>query len=171
FEKLNLQFLEEFDYYLKTEKNHKQITINKNIQRFKKVIKVAFAQGNIDKDPFILYKTKQVRKEIVFLTQTELKKLEAHHFIQPRLEFVKDLFVFCCYTGLGYSEMKNLKLHHIQIGFDGNEWIKMKREKTSKDFSIPLLPTPTLIIQKYFRDGQTSIFPKISNQKFNSYLK
>src|SRR5690606_31515605 len=70
-----------------------------------------------------------------------------------------------------YSEMKNLKLHHIQIGFDGNEWIKMKREKTSKDFSTPLLPTPTLIIQKYFRDGQTSIFPKISNQKFNSYLK
>jgi len=171
FEKLDLQFLEDFDYYLKTERNQKQITINKNIQRFKKVIKVAYARGIIDKNPFILYKTKPVRKEIVYLTQTELKKLETHIFIQPRLEFIKDLFLFCCYTGLGYFEMSNLRLNHIQTGFDGNEWIKMKREKTSKDFSVPLLPTAVSIMQKYSSEEQNFIFPKFSNQKFNSYLK
>lgn len=171
FEKLDLQFLEDLDYYLKTEKNQKQITINKNIQRFKKIVRIAFAQGVIEKNPFLLYKTKPVKKEIIYLTPNELKKVEDHRFSQKRLDFVRELFLFCCYTGLGYFEMSNLKESHIQTGFDGEKWIKMKREKTSKEFSVPLLPMALNILQKYYSKDEVFIFPPLSNQKFNSYLK
>ncbi|MBU2905104.1 site-specific integrase [Arenibacter algicola] len=168
--KLNPQFLEDFEYYLKTVKDQKQVTLNKAIQRFRKPIKVAVAEGYLDKDPFAQHKPGRVRKEVVFLSTDELKLLEEHQFTQPRLELVKDLFVFCCYTGLAYHEMANLKKEHIVKGFDGNEWIQMKREKTSKMISVPLLPKAKTILVKYDEAGDCAL-PKFSNQKINSYLK
>ncbi|TJY34682.1 site-specific integrase [Pontimicrobium aquaticum] len=166
---LKLQFLNDFEYYLKTEKKQAQITINKSIQRFRKPIKVAVAEGYLDKDPFILFKSKTVRKEIVFLSPEELKKLEEYGFNQTRLQFVKDLFIFCCYTGLPYNELMDLKHNHIVKGFDNKLWIKMKRKKTSKSLSIPLLPKALIILNNYSNDD--FIFPRISNQRYNSYLK
>lgn len=169
--KLEANFLTELEYYLKVKKKKlKQVTINKKIQRFRRVIKVAVAENFLEKDPFILYKTKTVKIEVVFLTPEELKKLEEHEFTQPRLQFVKDLFVFSCYTGLPYRELMDLKYSNIVIGFDGNKWIKMKREKTSKALSIPLLPKALGILNKYSSEGDI-VFPNISNQKYNSYLK
>jgi len=163
---LNLNFLEEFEYYLKTEKNNKQVTINKAIQRFRKPIKNAISEGYLDKDPFLMYKAIRVKKEIVFLTSDELNKLENYSFEQTRLNQVRDLFVFCCYTGLAYNEMTNLKSDNISIGFDNMEWIQMKREKTSKQIAIPILPKAKSILNKY-----DNTLPKFSNQKVNSYLK
>lgn len=169
FNQLKPQFIEDFEYYLKVEKNQRQITINKSIQRFRKPIKVAVAEGSLDKDPFVLYKSKRVNNEVIFLTEDELKLMENYQFAQYRLQVVKDMFIFCCYTGLAYIEMANLKENHIQKGFDGNLWIKMTRQKTSKSISIPLLPQAQAIIDKYKQDIQ--LLPVISNQKFNSYLK
>lgn len=169
-EKLNLKFLEDFEYYLKTEKKHQQITINKTIQRFRTPFKSAIAGGIIDRDPFLMHKTKKVKKEIVFLSPEELLLLESHTFAQRRLTVVRDLFIFCCYTGLAYAEMSNLKKEHIIIGFDAMEWIQMKREKTQRQISIPILPKAQNIIDKYTSE-RNAIFPSISNQKFNSYLK
>ena len=123
----------------------------------------------MDKDPFMLFKAKRVKKGIVFLTKEELDSLEKYEFSQTRLQFVKNLFVFCCYTGLPYIELMNLKHSHIINGFDGNKWIKTKRVKTSKDLSIPLLPKALRIINYYTEDDY--VFPRISNQKYNSYLK
>lgn len=163
---LNLNFLEEFEYYLKTEKNNKQVTLNKTIQRFRKPIKNAISEGYLDKDPFLMYKASRVKKEIVFLTSNELNKLENHSFEQTRLSQVRDLFVFCCYTGLAYNEMTNLKSENISIGFDNMEWIQMKREKTFKQIAIPILPKAKSILNKY-----DNTLPKFSNQKVNSYLK
>ena len=168
--KLEANFLRELGYYFKVKKNLKQITINKKIQRFRKVTKVAVAEGYLDKDPFLLYKTKTVRIEVVFLSPEELKSLEEHTFTQPRLQFIKDLFVFCCYTGLPYRELMDLKHSNIVNGFDGNRWIKMKREKTSKALSIPLLPKSLQILEQYSSDEKW-VFPRISNQRYNSYLK
>lgn len=167
--KIEPNFLMELEYYLKVKQNLKQVTINKKIQRFRKVVKVAVAESYLDKDPFILYKTKTVRTEVVFLSPEELKTLEEHTFTQPRLQFVKDLFVFCCYTGLPYRELMDLKSSNIIKGFDGNLWIKMKREKTSKALSIPLLPKALEILERY--ENKDKVFPQISNQKYNSYLK
>ncbi|MDW5289458.1 site-specific integrase [Formosa sp. PL04] len=167
---LSLQFLEDFEYYLKTEKNQKQITTNKAIQRFRKPIRIAVAEGYLEKDPFVLHRTKTVKKQVVFLSTEELLKLENYGFTQARLNLVKDLFVFCCYTGLAYNELSKLEVKHISIGFDNNLWINMIRDKTSKPISIPLLPKARVLVDKYKQENGL-IFPKISNQKFNSYLK
>lgn len=167
---LNLQFLIDFDYYLKTEKKQEQITINKTIQRLRTPIKQAISEGYLDRDPFIMYKSKTVRKTLIFLTTEELKTLEEAVLQQKRLSTIQDLFIFCCYTGLAYYEMANLEKQNIQIGFDNNNWIQMKREKTQRQISIPILPKAQEIIEKYSTDSNL-IFPSISNQKFNSYLK
>ena len=168
--RLELLFLEDLEYYLKTEKNLGQSTINKIIQRLRRPIKEAVSEGYLDKDPFMLYKTKTTKTDVVFLSPEELQTFEDFNFIQPRLQLVKDLFIFCCYTGLAYNELSRLEYKHIQKGFDGMPWISMKREKTSKDFSIPLLPQARALINKY-QTNQFLVFPKISNQKYNSYLK
>jgi integrase len=168
--KLELQFLKDFEYYLKVEKKQKQITINKSLQRFRSVVRTAVAENYLDKEPFLLYKTKTVRTEVVFLSSEELELLEEHEFTQPRLQFIKDLFVFSCYTGLPYRELMNLEQSNIGKGFDGNLWINMKREKTSKALSIPLLPKALELLDKYKSD-EAYIFHRISNQRYNSYLK
>ena len=169
-EELNLQFLDNFDYFLKTVKNQKQVTINKEIQRLRTPIKSAISEGYLDRDPFILHKSKTVRKTVIFLTTEELKTLEEAVFQQKRLGTIQDLFIFCCYTGLAYYEMAHLEKKHIQIGFDNVNWIQMKREKTQRQISIPILPKAQEIIEKYSTESNL-ILPIISNQKFNSYLK
>ena len=169
-EELSLQFLDDFDYYLKTEKQQRQITINKTIQRLRTPIKQAISEGYLDRDPFILHKSKTVRKTVIFLSTEELKTLEKAVLQQKRLSIIQDLFIFCCYTGLAYNEMVNLEKQNIQIGFDDMNWIQMKREKTQRQISIPILPKAQEIIDKYSTDINR-IFPTISNQKFNSYLK
>ena len=168
---LKLQFLDDFEYYLKTVKGQKQITINKSIQRFKKPIKMAVAQDYLDKDPFLLHKSKSVNKEVIFLSHDELEMLEQYEFSQPRLQLVKDLFIFSCYTGLAYHELKNLSKIHIVKGFDKQLWIQMKREKTQKQISIPILPKAQELIDKYNIENAREVFHVISNQRYNSYLK
>lgn len=169
--KLKLHFLDDLEYFLKVEKKQKQITVNKTIQRFRNPIKIAVAEGYLDKDPFMLHKTKMVRNEVVYLSVKELKKLEKHEFTQARLQQVKDWFVFSCYTGLAYNELKNLLKQHIVIGFDGQLWIEMVRQKTQKNITVPLLPKAKQLIDKYSIDESEVIFPMISNQRYNSYLK
>jgi site-specific recombinase XerD len=166
---LKINFLNEYEYFLKTQKRLEQSTINKAIQRFRKVVQFALEQEYIEKNPFIGYKAKRLQKEVIYLTDDELKSLENYDFSQTRLQQVKDLFVFCCYTGLAFKEMSNLKTEHIVNGFDGDKWIKMNREKTSKPLMIPLLPKALDIICKY--QEKEVLLPIISNQRFNSYLK
>lgn len=164
------QFVKEYEFYLKTERKLAHATTNKLLQRFKKMLTYAVEQKELERNPFMGYKFKTQKKEIVFLTPEELKKLEKLKLNAPRLIFVKDLFIFCCYTGLAYNEMANLCFHHIIKGFDGKQWISLTREKTGKDVSVPLLPKAKAIIKKH-KTNDTLIFPKLSNQKFNAYLK
>ena len=170
--KLTLKFLDDYDYYLKSERNLKQITINKNIQRIRRVLKLALSEKYLSNDPFILYKPKRVVKEIVFLTPDELSRLENYKFAQDRLEVVKNLFIFCCYTGLAYREMSSLTQESIITGYDGNLWISMYRQKTKKQFSVPLLVKAINILELYRgKLSDDAVLPSISNQKLNSYLK
>lgn len=167
---LNLQFLLDFEYYLKTVKNQKQVTINKEIQRFRRIVNSAMTEGFLEFDPFASFKTKTVKPIVVFLDTDELKKLEEKQFTHPKLILVKDLFIFSCYTGLAYYELTRLENKHIVKGFDGKLWIKMTREKTSKPFSVPLLPKALDLIGHY-QNNDERIFPNISNQRYNTYLK
>ena len=166
---LKMSFLNDYIYYLQTVKNLQQSTLNKAIQRLRKVIKFAIGHDYLDKDPFLLYRAKSVKKEIVFLTKEELQKLEEHHFEIKRVEVIRDCFVFCCYTGLAFKEMVNLRREHIVKGYDGEDWIKMKCQKTRKELSIPLLPQAKRILERY--DSDNDLLPVTSNARFNAYLK
>lgn len=168
---LKYAFIEEFEFYLKTEKKFSPHTVYKTIQRFKQMVRVGISLGYLDKNPFMMHVNHKPKKEVVYLTVEELEKLENHNFKIKRIEQIRDLFVFCCYTGLAFTEMKNLEKKHIVKGFDGNKWIKMVRQKTQKTVSVPLLPKALSIIQKYEECDEVFVFPRISNQKFNAYLK
>ena len=163
---LDLKFIKDLEYFFKIDLKLKQATVYRSIQRVKKIIQFAVGENYLKKDPFHLYKNKKYKTVIVYLTDEELKRLEKHTFNQIRLQQVKDLFVFCCYTGLAYSEMTTLTTNNIEVGFDGNEWIRMIRKKTNRKISVPVLPKAKEILEKYGNE-----LPKISNQKFNSYLK
>ena len=167
---LDMSFMHDLEYHYKVKKGLKQITINKKLQRFRKVIKEAIIERHIKEDPFLSYKAKRVSKHVVFLNTEELELLEGFEFSQPRLNVIKDLFVFSCYTGLAYNELSKLQKKDIIKGFDGNLWIQMIREKTDKPLSIPILPKAETIINRYNLGGPKAL-PKISNQKYNSYLK
>jgi site-specific recombinase XerD len=168
---LDLKFIKDLEYYWKTEKKLRQATIYRSMQRVKKIIQFAIDENYLQKNPFSLYKNKKYKGVIVYLTDEELKRLMHRKFTQKRLEQVKDMFVFCCYTGLPYQEMSSLRTHHIAKGFDGNLWINMNRKKTLQSIAIPLLPQAEAILNKYKVADSDVVLPSISNQKFNSYLK
>ena len=169
--KLDYNFIEDFDYYLRTEKSNSQVTINKKIQRLKKVVKVARKQKLLDYNPFEEHKPKQAKTKIIFLTQDELDKLKEKEFQSEILNKVRDCYIFCCYTGLGYSEMFSLKKSDIKQDEDGTLWIYKERQKTERAFSIPLIfPEPLEIIEKYKSESEY-LLPRLSNQYFNRLLK
>lgn len=164
-------FIVDYEYFLKVEKNLQLSTLNKAIQRFRKVLNFAISQNHMDKDPFILYKAKRLKKEVVYLDSIELHRIEKHNFEIKRVKQIKDLFIFCCYTGLGFAEMANLKVIDIVKGFDGELWIDINRNKTQKSYKVPLLQQAKGIIELYQSDETDFVFPKVSNAKFNAYLK
>ncbi|MCC8360998.1 site-specific integrase [Salinimicrobium sediminilitoris] len=170
--KLKQQFIKDFEYYLRTEGEMQQSTINKTLQRFKKLINFAVARDYLNKNPFLMHKPKPAKKEVVYLSKEELKKLQNKQIQNKRLDEVRDCFIFCCYTGLAFKEMSNLKIENIVKGKDNRNWIKMKREKTGKYISVPLLPIAQKIIHKYEDEmGEGRVLPSKTNTHFNAYLK
>lgn len=147
----------------------------KHIIRLKKMTNLALNLHWIDADPFATYKLKIQKVNREQLSEVELKSIEDKKFGIERLEMVRDMFVFCCYTGLSYVDVSNLEPEHIVTGADGDHWIRTCREKTLIPVIVPLLPKALSILDKY-KDNERAlydgrVFPKISNQKVNSYLK
>jgi len=169
---VKLKFLHDLDHYLKVTKGHNQNTINKVIERVKKVLKIAVGNGWITSDPFLLYQKKKYVKEVVFLSSQELKLLETHKFAQDRLDAVRDSFIFSCYTGLAFNEASQLSTDHLQLDDNGLLWIDMVRQKTQRPISVPVLPKAMKVLKKYgYPANEGLLLPIISNQKMNSYLK
>ncbi|MCP2037336.1 site-specific integrase [Chryseobacterium sp. HSC-36S06] len=166
---MTMAFITEFEYYLKAEKKFKQNTIHKTLQRFKQIVKQAVGLDFLEKDPFLLHRNKKPTKQVIFLSTEELAALEHYNFASKRLQQVADLFIFCCYTGLAYKEMANFEKTDVFTGFDGRKWISVFRIKTQKIYEIPLLHKAEMILGKY--DSGENALPKISNQRFNSFLK
>ena len=107
---------------------------------------------------------------MIFLTSDELNALEQHSFEIKRVGRVRDLFVFCCYSGLPFKEMADLKTSNI-IKRNGTFWVNIDRKKTGKSYNFPLLYKAFSIIKKYNDPCEEKVFPGITNQKFNAYLK
>jgi len=178
---LNYKFITDFEHFLrryKPEDHHLPMgnnTVMKHIERLRKMTNLAVRLGWIEKDPFVAYRLSFKRVEREFLTQLELDTIKKKYFRIERLQYVKDLFVFSCYTGLSYIDVMNLQPNNIRIGINGMNWIITQREKTTTPVRIPILSQAQVLIDKY-KDNPRSVnkgtvFPNISNQKLNSYLK
>ena len=150
-------------------------TVMKHIQRLRKMITMCYHMEWIDKDPFVKFKSSFDKSERDFLTQRELEFIENYNTNSERLQVVKDLFVFSCYTGISYIDLMSLTEDNLLLGIDGYVWIITKRHKTNNPVKVPILPQAQLIIDKYKEHPRTKIsgtlLPVISNQKINCYLK
>ncbi len=173
-DKLDHAFIMKYNIFLKEKYSCGHNTTMKYLKHLKKVIHFAMKMGYIEHDPFFQYKTSYKEVDRGFLTADELKSIEDHKFRLPRLDQVRDVFVFVCYTGLSYSDLKKLTHDSISKGIDGKNWIIINRKKTGVRSSIPLLPQAQAIIDKYKDDTECNadnkLLPVKSNQKLNSYL-
>ena len=168
-------FITEYEFFLRSVRKCANNTAVKYIKNFKKIIKLCISNGWLDKDPFVNYKAKIREVEREFLSQDEIQTIYEKVFVTERLNQIKDIFVFACFTGLAYIDVKQLTLSNISIGIDGGKWIFTHRQKTETASRIPLLPIPQELIQKYAEHPQcineNKLLPVLSNQKMNSYLK
>ncbi len=178
---LNYQFITEFEFYLRTCKpldESNPLTNNgimKHMERLRKMVTLAYKMEWVAKDPFVQYKLKFKRKEMSFLTAEELYKLEHIELSKKIVSTARDLFIFCCYTGLSYVDLTNLRSNNLCIGIDGEHWIKTNRQKTDTPVNIPLLPKAYAIIERYKNEPRVCyrqrLLPYASNQRLNKYLK
>lgn len=174
-EKIDHAFITEYEFYLRTERKCANNTAVKYIKNFHKIINICLANGWLTKDPFANYKSKIKEVTREFLTELEIQSLMEKEFVSERLELVRDIFVFSCFTGLAYIDVKQLTQENIVIGIDGDKWINKNRQKTDTNSKIPLLPTAQFFLDKYADHpvcrNNDKILPILSNQKMNSYLK
>ena len=176
---INYQFITDFEHFLrnyKPKRNRKSLTNNgtmKHLERLKKLLNLAQKLEWVDKDPFAKFQLKFKKSERDFLNEEELQKLIEHRFDRISHQQTRDVFVFSCYTGLSWIDVKNLKPENIVIGIDGRKWIFTAREKTEQPVKIPILPKAMEIIEKYQQQSDCSgfVLPVYSNQKTNKYLK
>ncbi|WP_108822198.1 site-specific integrase [Dysgonomonas sp. Marseille-P4361] len=172
FKEINHLFLTDFEVYLLTSCGCNSNTTAKFMQFFKRIVIIAKNNGWIKIDPFANYKIRIKKVDRGYLSQEEVEAIMAKEFSTKRLEQVRDIFIFSCFSGLAYIDVKKLRKENIRTSFDGNLWIIGKREKTDVSFSIPLLDVPKKILEKY--EGtlpENRILPVPSNQKMNAYLK
>lgn len=169
------RFITGLEYYLKTTRKCAHNSAIKYITNFKKIIRIAHANDWIDKDPFLHWKAKLKIVDREFLTEEEIQKIINLDLKMERLDQVRDIFIFCCFTGLAYADVKKLNRGDISVGADGEEWVKTKRSKTDTRSNIPILPIAKVIIEKY-KDNKLLkekdlVLPVLSNQKMNAYIK
>ena len=173
--KIDISLINEFDYYLRTEKNCNNNSTIKYVRNFGKIVQNCFNNDWIEKNPFAKYKSKLEVVEKDILDKFELEKMYSKVFTIERLDVVKDLYLFACFTGLSFVDIEKLTASNLTIGIDGNQWIHTHRQKTKIRSNIPLLPIPQSIIEKYKNHPKCIekgiLLPLLSNQKMNSYLK
>ena len=169
------QFIEDFEFFLKTVRRCCHNTTTKYLLNFKKIIRIALAKGWMKKDPFaqVHFHFEPVERE--FLEKQELKVLLNKEITITRLSQVRDIFCFCCLTGLAFMDVQQLKPEHLVADIHGKIWIRKARQKTKNMCNIPLLDEAQKIIDRYkehpYCQTHGVLLPVCSNQKMNSYLK
>lgn len=168
-------FIEEFELYLKTNRKCGHNTTIKYLANFKKITRLSLARGWLNKDPFSEYKFHLKPVERDFLEWHELQRLKDKYIDIPRMAQIRDIFVFCCFTGLAFSDVKQLRPEHIVLDINGARWIRKSRQKTQNMCNIPLLDAANEILSRYadndYCQKRGVLLPVCSNQKMNLYLK
>ncbi|MDI1324844.1 MAG: tyrosine-type recombinase/integrase [Algoriphagus sp.] len=164
------------EMFVKVTKVNSHNTTFKKIERFKAMFKWAYDMDYAKKDLSRKFKMKKQRKEIIFLTKEELDRIHELETSIPRLQIIKDCFLFMCYTGLAFKEIESLRVVNLSRNINGEYGLIITRQKTQKNIpEIPLLPKALELVEKYkhhpIRIREKKLFPIPSNQNFNSYLK
>ena len=174
-DKVDRRFIEEFEFYLKTACNCCHNTATKYLKNFKKITRIALARKWMQQDPFaeIRFKLLPVQREMP--EKAEIDRLLHKEITIPRLAQTRDIFIFCCFTGLAFSDIKQLAPEHLVTDVQGRRWIRKPRKKTGNMCNIPLLKIPEQILERYRTDPEcvahNVLLPVTSNQKMNAYLK
>ena len=174
-DQLNRRFITEFEHFLKTVEGIQHNTSMNYIKYLKKTVLLALSYEWLDKNPFvgIKHSIREVTRE--FLSTEELARMVEKPFSIRRLDEVRDIFVFSCYTGYAYADVLKLTSDHILTGINGKKWIMTQRIKTETRSNVPLLPPALAILAKYAQDpeclAKERLLPVKSNQKMNAYLK
>lgn len=171
---LDPDMVKDFELYLKVQGKLTHNTSARYMKFFRTVVIAARKKGLLRKDPFEDYSVKLEDKETVYLAVSEIKQLLDKDFHNERLTQVRDVFVFCCYTGLAYVDVEKLKSDHIQTDKEENKWLIVRRQKSKVESTIPLMQPAIEILDTYaptleLRTGR--LLPVNSNQKYNAYLK
>lgn len=173
--KLTYEFITAYEFWLKSERGCQHNTTMKYLSNFKKIINICIKSGWLDRDPFFGFKMSKREVSRPFLVEDELLRIAHKDFASNRIRQVRDIFLFSCFTGLAYADVKKLKRKEITIGIDGEQWIWTSRQKTDEDSRIPLLQPALDILEKYKDHPQCvhkdQLLPVLSNQKMNTYLK
>jgi len=173
--KLDYEFIADYEFWLKSVRKCNHNSTMKYIRNFRKIVNMCIRRGWLARDPFLGFKMSMEEVKRTPLSKEELKTLSDKEFSCERLEQVKDIFLFCCFTGLAYVDIKKLKRSEITIGIDEEKWIFTNRQKTGSASRIPILPYAQMIMEKYDDHIQcinnNRLLPVLSNQKMNAYLK
>lgn len=174
-EELRLAFITEFEHYLLTEDELKQNTAHKIVKIVKKIMNQAVALDWIPSNPFNQFKCSYKSPDRIVLTQTEIDLLRNKKIMIPRLDQVRDVFIFQCYTGFAYTDLYNFTRDAVTIGIDGEYWLSTYRQKTGTKENVPLLPVALEIIEKYRNHKEclknNQLLPVNSNYRYNAYLQ
>lgn len=174
-QRIDHAYISGYEFFLRSDMGCSAVSAAKYMKHLRKIVNLCIAHRWITENPFAFYKTKAKPREKEFLTPDELDRITIREFSIPRLAHVRDIFVFCCYTGLSYADVRKLQKADIAKGIDGRLWVLTSREKTETSSNIPLLPQALDIIERYADYppcvAKGLVLPVLSNQKMNSYLK
>ncbi|MDQ1138646.1 site-specific integrase [Pedobacter agri] len=172
---INHAFIRDFDFFLRSVNGCANNTTVRYQKSLGKILRISLSLKWIDSDPMFGYKLKSKNVERSFLTEDELTKISEKQFLTERLSQVRDVFIFCCFTGLAYSDIEKLSLANIKTGVDGKKWVFTNRTKTGTRSAVPLLPPAIAILERYsdhpYCVTKDRALPVSSNQKLNEYLK
>ena len=172
---MKLGFVTHFEHYLLTNDQLKSNTAYKYIKNLKRVMNMCVEVEWLEMNPFNAFKCSYINPERIVLTQAEIETMIYKEIDMPRLAKIRDVFIFCCFTGFAYSDVYKFKKDALSIGIDGEYWITTHRKKTGTRESVPLLPVPMKIVKRYAYDPYCvqydKLLPVVSNQRYNSYLK
>ncbi len=172
---INFEFASEIEVWYKTNRTCGHNATLKYMSILKMIILYCVDNQWLDHDPFARFEMKKEEVHPTFLTKEEIQRIAEKEISIDRLRQVRDVYVFCCFTGLAYADVEKLKRTEISVGIDNELWIFTDRLKTSVKSRIPLLPTSLEIIKRYEDDpaciNTNKVLPVLSNQEYNAYLK
>ena len=172
FRELTTDFIREFDFFLRIDKDCTHNTVWVYTMPVIRMVELSIKKGLIRKNPFEDYEITMAEKDRGYLLKEDVEKIMVCKPEHKRYELVRDLFVFSCFTGLSYADIKKLKRSNIQSFFDGHQWIISRRKKSDVASNVRLLEIPKRIIEKYIGITRNDfIFHIPSNSTCNTHIR